>query len=150
MGLSKQRLRAQPICSLGFVKVATAGTPVALSVNIDANNVNAPGTPTAGPFPNNADEYTPSFRGFQLQGFQPAANNNGMVPNAGYVYLLQAAAGGNGNRTDSGCMLAVLAPGGSVWYPPDGTGRDAFSPYTLYLDADNNNDGALVVAFGGQ
>ena len=151
MALSVQKLRNAPVTSLGFVTVATPGTPVPLSINIDANNTNAPGTanPPPAQFPSTGTEWSPNFRGFAISGFKPGANNNGMVPNSGYVYLLTApAAGGSGNRSDSGSIVGVILPGTSFFFPPSGTSLDLFSPYTLYLDADTANDGGLVVAYG--
>lgn len=152
MSLSVQKLRNASITSLGFVAVASSGTPVPLSYNVDPGNVNAPWTPNVpagGAFPGVGTEYSPSFRGFHIQGFKPGVNNNGMVPNSGYIYLLSAAAGGSGNRADSGAILGVIAPGSDFWFPPEATGGYVFSPYTLYLDADSSGDGGLVVGFGG-
>jgi hypothetical protein len=155
MANSVQKVRGLPICSLGFVQVATPGTVVPLSVNIDANNTNSPSTAT-GPvssFPGPGQEYTPAFRGFHLQGFQPYTGNNNSAPrwqpNAGNVYLLMAAAGGSGNRSDAGCVLGIITPGADFWWPPEGAALQMFSPYFLYLDSDSANDGALTVAFGG-
>lgn len=138
---------------LGFVQVSNSGTAVPLSKNIDANNGNAPGTvfPNPPQFPGSQTEFSPSFRSFNIFGWQPAANNNGMQLNSGNIYLLAAPAGnGSGNRSDSGAMLAIIPPGGQYTYPPSGAHFDRFSPYTLYLDADSNNDGGLVVAYGAE
>jgi hypothetical protein len=153
MAISVQKLRGAAATSLGFIQVTTSGNAVPLSTNIDANNVNAPGTlnqPVA-QFPGTQTEYSPSFRGYKIYGFKPAANNaGGMVVNTGSIYLLSAPAGtGSGNRSDPGSILAIIGAGNSETFPPEGTGLTAFSPYNLYLDADNNNDGALVVAYGG-
>jgi hypothetical protein len=149
MALSIQKARGSAV-SLGFVNVPTIGTPVPLSTNIDSNNSNSPGNVSAPPpqFPGTQTESSPSFRAFHIQGFKPGANNNGMVVNSGNVYLLMAAAGGAGNRSDSGSIIAVIAPGADYFFPPDGSGNTRFSPYYLYLDADSNNDGGLVAGYG--
>jgi hypothetical protein len=152
MALSVYKLRGGPVTPLGYINVPTAGTPVPLSANIDANNSNAPGTvfpPPSGIFPITQTEMTPAFRGFTIQAYKPAANNNGMVATSGNVYLMAAAAGGSGNRTDSGAMIAVIPSGTEYTFPPEATGLTMFSPYYLYLDTDNNNDGGLVTAYGG-
>lgn len=153
MALSNQKLRGLAATSLGFVKVTTIGTAVPLSLNIDSNNNNAPGT-AYGPTDTSADsgksEYSPRFRGFVIYGFKPGASNNGMVANTGQIYLLQAAQGsGSGNRSDSGAILAIIGSGNNYQFPPEGMSFDWFSPYYLYLDGDNNGDGGLVTAYGG-
>jgi hypothetical protein len=151
MALSVQSLRGSPICSLGFVKVTTSGTPVPLSINIDANNTNAPGTanPPPASFPGPGMEWTPVFRGFAVQGFKPGSGNNGMVANTGNIYLLMAAAGGTGNKNDSGAIVKVIQPSGDYFFPSPNPGCDMFSPYYLYLDADVSGEGGLVTAYGG-
>ena len=153
MALSVQKLRGAAVTSLGYVNVPTPGTPVALSVNIDANNSNAPGTafpPSAAGPAGTQTEYSPSFRGYTIWGYKPGAANNGMIVNTGNVYLLTApAANGSGNRTDSGSIIAIIAAGNRYDFFPDGTGRSALTPYSLFLDSDNANDGGLVTAYGG-
>lgn len=151
MALSVQKLRGQSATSLGFVQVATSGTPVPLSLNIDPTGINSPGTPNPPPaqFPGPGTEWSPAFRSFHVQGYKPGSNNNGMVVNAGNIYLMMAAAGGPGNRSDSGAIIAVIAAGADYFFPPGGTSLDMFSPYYLYLDADNSGDGGLVAAYGG-
>jgi hypothetical protein len=153
MANSIQKLKGAPVTPLGFVKVTTPGTPVAFSANIDANNTNSPSTPYPPPdnFPGAGTEYAGSFRGFAIQTYQPNGNNQSIpyIPNVGNVYLMVAAAGGSGNRFDSGSLVKIIPPGADFFFPSPGTGRDMFSPYTLFLDADNGNDGAIVVAYGG-
>jgi hypothetical protein len=112
---------------------------------VDANNVNAPGVPTS----NLSSEYSPACRGLGLQGFFPNANNSGMQPNVGNIYLMVPAAGGNGNLTDFGSMVKVIASGSDFFYPPENAGVDLFNPYGLFLDADVAGDGALVTLYGG-
>lgn len=151
MARSVQQTRGGPFWPLGFVAVANNGTQVCIATNIDANNLNSPNTPNPpnGIFPSTKTEYTPAFRGLGFQGYKPGNNNNGMIPNSGNVYILVGPAGGNGNRADSGAMIKVLGPGQDFFYPPPGTALDMVSPYFLYLDADVDGEGALVVGYGG-
>ena len=137
---------------LGFVAVASNGTPVNIMHNVDPNNNNAPGQTTN----NNTAEYTPRCHKISFQGFQPGNNNNGMQPNQGYVYILRALgpppgnnnSGGPQDRTDSGAMVYVLPPGGQAILPADEIDRAAISPYVYTLDCDVDGDGALVTLLG--
>lgn len=144
MANSVQSLFTVPMTSLGYVNVPTSGTPVRLTVNVDANNNYAPETPV-GPGTTNGPNYTPTGHRLFFQGYHPAANNNGMILNTGNVYLMMAAANnGSGNKTDSGAMLFVIPPGGTATWPASEVDRNTISPYKFYLDADSNNEGALV------
>lgn len=135
---------------LGFVKVAAIGTPVNIMSVVDANNNWAPGTVAN----TNTGEYTVSCHKILLQGYQPGANNNGMVPNSGNIYVLRSPgpgngnSGGPGNRSDSGAMVGVLQPTGQLILPADEYQGPTISPYRYVLDGDNNNDGALVTLIG--
>ena len=140
---------------LGFVAVPTIGTPVNIMVNVDANNTNAPGNPTAQPGqPANVAEYTPRCHKVTLQGVKPGNGNNGMILNSGNVYVMRTLgpgnqnSGGPGNRSDVGAMVYVLFPGSAVTIPGDEFVGAVISPYRYSLDADNNNDGALVTLLG--
>lgn len=149
MPLSKQLSYTQPVWTLGYINVPAAGTPVCIMSGIDANNVNNPNNPS-----NNTTkgtEYSRACRAIAFQGYQPGANNNGMVPNSGNVYIMVAPAGnGSGNRTDSGSIIKVLPPGADYVLSAITPGyNDMFSPYSIFLDSDNNNDGASVVIYGG-
>ena len=146
MALSVQKGRGAAIWPLGFVPVANNGTPACIMVNVDANNVNAPGSVSN----SSTSEYTPSAAGIGIQGYKPGNNNNGMVANTGNVYLLVASAGGSGNRADSGSMVKVIPAGVDLFIPIDPTGGMRISPYYLYLDADVNGEGALVTLYQGQ
>lgn len=137
---------------LGFVAVPTIGTPVNIMHNVDANNNNAPGT-TAN---TNTAEYTPTCRKIVFQGVKPGSANNGMVANAGQIYILRSVgpgssnnnSGGPANRTDSGAMLYVLASNQSVTIPLDEQDHGTISPYRYSIDGDNNNDGCLITLIG--
>lgn len=149
MALSIERAYTGPVWALGFIGVPTAGTPVNIMSRVDANNVNNPNTVTS----NNTalqTEYTRACRAIAFQGYQPGANNNGMVVNTGNVYILVAPAGGSGNRSDSGAIVKVLPPGGDYVLSAITPGfNDMFSPYQIWLDVDNNNDGASCCIYGG-
>ena len=135
---------------LGFVGVTNNGTPVNLMSRVDANNSNAPGT--AADSTNAA--YTPRCHKIFLQGYSPAANNNGMLPNTGNIYVLRALgpgnqnSGGPQNRTDSGAMVFILAPGGFGTLPADEIDRATISPYAYTIDSDVDGEGALVTLVG--
>jgi hypothetical protein len=137
---------------LGCITVATPGTPLNIMSLVDANNNNAPWAQTS-PW-SRGPEYTPRCHKIFLQGFHAAANNNGMVINAGNVYIMRALgpgnqnAGGPGNRSDSGAMVQVLTPGGGVTLPANELDLATISPYRYTIDADVAGDGALVVAIG--
>lgn len=135
---------------LGFVAVAAIGTPVNIMNNVDPTNL-WKGSTTANAA---TGEYTVICHKVMIQGYQPGANNNGMVPNAGNVYILRSLgpgnsnSGGPANRSDSGAMVFVLPPGGQVILPADEYQGPSISPYRYTLDADNNNDGGLVTLLG--
>lgn len=130
--------------------MANNGTPVCLAKNVDANNANAPGTvfPPPPQFPGTQTETSATFGALAIQGVKPGNNNSGMVSNTGNIYLMQAPSpGANGNKADFGAMIKAIAPGADYFFPPDGTGGQRFSPYTLYLDSDVDGEGGLVVGY---
>jgi hypothetical protein len=144
MALSVIQNRTGPFWPLGYINVANIGTPSGnLASLIDSNGTMSP---TFSPSPGSVgSEYTPRFKSLWLAGFHPGNNNNGMVPNNGQVYVLMSG-NGSGNRSDSGCMVGIIQPG--QYFPiPQSLGADGLqlSPYNFTLDADVNNDGALVV-----
>lgn len=140
---------------LGFVAVANNGTPVNLMKNVDANNVNAPGTKSAAPgVALVGAEYTPRCHKIFIQAWKPGNNNNGMVTNTGNVYIMRALgpgngnSGGPGNRADSGAMVQILAPGDFATIPADEINAATISPYRYTLDVDVDGEGALVTLIG--
>jgi len=153
MAQSVQKLGGgNPLTPLGYINVPANGTPVCIMNLLDANNVNSPNTPNAPPalYPANGTEYTPTFRGLLIQGYKPNAGNNGLVANNGNVYLLGPKQGsGAGNKSDYGAMLAVVGGGVTLTFPVSPTGLSRLSAYTLYIDTDNNNEGALITAIDG-
>lgn len=150
MALTVVSLRTGPIWPLGFIAVANNGTPAGLMTNVDANNTMAP---LFSPSPGNPGaEYTPRFRSIWFQGVKPGSNNNGLVNNAGRVYINYNPLAANNNynancnRSDSGSMVGYVDPGGYFNLPLSlGASSLEVSPYSYTLDADNNGDGALVV-----
>jgi hypothetical protein len=126
---------------LGYLNVASPGTPVGVMSLVDTNNNNAPETFTKA----GCAEYTPRCHRVRFSGFHPTAN--GMVMNSGFVYILRSS-GVPGNRSDSGAMVQVLLPGGTVDIPAAETEGATISPYRYQIDADNAGEGAQVVLLG--
>ncbi len=132
-----------PIWPLGYINVPTAGTPVRITANIDANNNNAPEN-------SNGTEYAIAFRSIWFAGYHQDANNN-MQVNNGNVYVLMNPSGGSGNRQDAGAMVMIVAPGSTAPLPSSlASPGDRFSPYKFYIDVDTNNDGSLITGVGPQ
>ena len=147
MALSVQQQRTGPDWPLGYINVANNGTPVNIMSLVDPNNNNHPNTASN----SNTSEYTPRAKQIQFIGMHPGANNNGMVPNTGYVYVVcPAQANGLGNRSDPGAIVTVIPPGGGTYPLPISLGDSdtQFSPYRYSLDADVNGEGALVTLVG--
>lgn len=134
---------------LGFVNVATPGTPVSLMANVDPTakmappQVVVPGTPVGG-----ATEYTPRCHRIQLQGFHQAGT--GLTTNTKNAYVMRTpgpnnqTSGGPANYTDAGAMVAVVAPGATLYIPALEVDAETISPYRYTLDADVAGEGALV------
>jgi len=135
--------RYGPDFPLGFLKVATPGTPVGVMSVVDPNNYNAPGTPTS----KNSDEYTFNCQSLIFMGYQPTGSSPAYQPNTGNVYIVRKpAGGGSGGAADSGVLVKVLAPAETWELSAAALNRNSFSPYRYYIDADNANDGAMVTA----
>lgn len=134
---------------LGFISIATPGTPVNLMVNVDPTSANAPGHPQgpgslpAGP------EFTPRCHRIQLQGFHPSGTT-GMIANTKNAYVMRAPgpnnqfAGGAGNYNDPGAIVAIVPAGQTIYIPALETDQASISPYRYTLDADVASEGALV------
>ena len=143
MALSVQKDRSGPDWPLGFVQVAASGTPVSLMINVDPAAVNSPGNATS----SLSAEYTPVVRALAIQAMMPNSNNSGTQMTTGNIYLMRAAAGGNGNLTDYGSIVRTIPPGSEFFFPPDGAGQIRFSPYRYYLDADVSGEGGMVTLY---
>lgn len=133
--------RQGPDWPLGFISVATPGTPVEMMSLVDPTSVNDPSSATSA----TSDEYTPRAQQIIVQAFKPGAAH-GMQPNTGNIYIVRddGVGGGSGNRDDSGAIVVVLAPGQTWTLSSAPLNRNVFSPYRYSVDADNAGDGALV------
>jgi len=144
---SVQKSIGGPYWPLGMIVVPTPGTPVRITSRVDPSNNNAPETSNApgSAAANNAQAYAPTVHKIFFQGYHPNANNNGLIPNTGNIYLLVAGAQGSGNKSDYGSMIMVIGPGGGGTWPAAELEADTVNPYALYVDADSANDGVLCV-----
>ncbi len=130
--------RQGPDWPLGFISVATPGTPVGLMSVVDPNSYNAPNTPT-GPLVN---EYTVRAQQIIFMGFKPGASH-GWVLNTGNIYVLRKGAGSS-NYADTGVLVKVVVPGETFYLASAPQVTDVFSPYRYYIDADTAADGAMA------
>lgn len=139
MANSVHRDRQGPDWPLGFISVATPGTPVELMSLVDSGDPNEPESATSA----TSDEYTVRAQQILFQAFKPGAH--GLVPNVGNIYIVRDGVGsGTGNRDDQGAIVAVLTPGQTFTLASAPLNRNVFSPYRYSIDADNAGDGALV------
>jgi hypothetical protein len=140
--------KSGPVWPLGMIIVTTPGTPVGIMSLVDPNSYNAPETATAVEPAGAAqgDEYTSVFQQIMFQGFT-SNGGTGVISNQGNVYIMRKGVQGAGNHTDFGSMVAVLAPGQTIFIASAPRNRDTFSGYQFYIDADNANDAAIVVGF---
>lgn len=123
---------------LGYINVAASGTPARLMANVDAAGVNDPSTPTPGT--SGADEYTVNAQQIIFQGFHPSAGK--MVANTGNVYLIRKPVGaGTGNLTDTGVIVAVIAPGATFVLGSSAMVKNVFNPYRYLVDVDISGEG---------
>jgi hypothetical protein len=142
---SVQKNKQGPIWPLGLITVASAGTPVSIMSLVDAALANAPESATS----STSAEYTERCYEIIFTACKAGASH-GVQANAGNVYILMKGVQGNGNRDDYGSMIAALGQGAAtVDYPKfkltaSALNRDVFSPYQIYIDADNVGDGVLV------
>jgi hypothetical protein len=142
MALSVMKDKQGPDWPLGAIIVVTPGTPVGIMSLVDPNSYNAPETATG----THSAEYSELCQQIMFQGFKSNAGT-GMLQNTGNIYICRLGVQGSGNRTDFGAIVAVLAPGQTIFIGSAPRNRDTFSPYRYYLDADNANDSALVTLF---
>lgn len=138
-----------PIWPLGNVIVAVAGTPVRITSLVDSAAANAPETAVGGPTVSGSggvgDEYTTRAQQIIFQGVKAGAAPPALTNNAGLIYILKrAAAGGTGNKTDLGTVIAVIAPGGTFTLGSAALNRNVFNPYEYFVDADTSGDACQV------
>ena len=137
-----------PFWPLGALTVATPGTKVNFMALVDPNNYNNPNTqvtPSSRANPGlTYKEYTARAQQILIQGIKPGASHGWQI-NTGNVYVLCAPQGtGAGNRDDTGCLVKIIYPGQDVYLASSAMDRNVFSPYFLWIDADNAGDGASV------
>jgi hypothetical protein len=129
-----------PFWPLGAVTVVAPGTPVNMMFNIDPNNYNAPETATV---PQSA-EYTVRAQQIIIQGMK-SNSGAGLVNNTGNIYVVMKGVGsGTGNRADTGSIVLTVPSGTTGVLASAPLVRNVFSPYELYIDADNAGDAAQV------
>jgi len=126
---------------LGNIVVSSPGTPVCIMSLVDSTLKNAPENKTTpGVNPSNAiAEYTVVANQVSVQGMKAGAGPPLLTTNVGNVYLVQKKA-----TSDTGTVLLVCQPGETQVLGASALNRNVFSPYELYLDADNAGDGAQI------
>jgi hypothetical protein len=124
-----------PDIELGFVKVVAAGTPVNIMYNVDPTLAEAPETSNR-----TGGKLFPPYRFQQImfRAMKPAAH--GMEDNTGNIYILRA----SGTRDTPDLMVAILKKGETLFLASSPRVGDTFNPYRYYIDADSNDDGALI------
>lgn len=128
-----------PDWPLGLITVAAPSTPVDVMSLVDPN-VTETESGTLNP------EFT-SAR-FQQIIFQAVKSVAPVVANAGAIYIVRkGAAGGSGNRTDIGAIVAILQPGQTFILGAPALSNNVLSPYRYFIDADNAGDGCLVTGY---
>ena len=144
MTTSVQKNLYGPLWPLGSIPVATTGTPVNIMSLVDPNNYAAPQTATSGTETNtNTPEYTVRAQQIIFMGFKAGASH-GLTTNTGNVYIVIKGNGGSNNRDDPGSIIKVLSPGETFFLGSAALNRNVFSPYQIWLDADNAADAAQV------
>jgi hypothetical protein len=140
MANSIRKDKQGPLWPLGSIIVVTPGTPVRLTSVVDPSNVNAPESATSA----TSDEYTVRANQIVIQGMKSNAGT-GMVNNTGNIYILLKGVGaGTGNRTDTGVLVLTVPTGQTAVIAAAPMNRNVFSPYELWVDADNGGDAAQV------
>lgn len=130
--------RNGPDWPLGFINVATPGTPVSFMVNVDPSSLNSPNTPT-GP---GVDEYTIRAQQIIIQAIKPGSTT-GWQNNTGNVYIVRKGSGSS-NKADTGVLVKMLIPGETVYLASAPIVDNVWGPYRYFVDADNAGDGVNV------
>jgi len=137
-----------PIWPLGLIVVAAAGTPVSIMSLVDSAGTNDPNAVVSPTSP--GAEYSPRAYEIIFQACKAGASH-GTQLNTGNIYIIKRGkVAGSGNRDDLGVIIATISQGSSGVYPPvfritaAPMDRNVFSPYDLYIDADNANDACQV------
>ena len=138
MALSVERNVNGPVWPVGLATVAASGTPVNVMKAVDSTLGNAPESSA----PTITGEYPVRCQQIIFQALKSVAP---VVQNVGPAYvLIPPAAGGTGNKTDSGALVKVLAPGETFILGAAALSHNVFNPYQYLIDADNAGDGVLV------
>jgi hypothetical protein len=113
---------------------------------VDANNNASPlKSPGTWGVPTTIPEYTPTCHRVRFQGVKPNNATVAMQNNSGNVYIMYGSSNNfAGNKNDTGQMIAVITPGNIVELAAMESDGPTISPYQFWLDADTNNDGAIV------
>jgi hypothetical protein len=128
-----------PLWPMGGIVSVTPGTPVQITSLVDAAKVNAPSSSGVGGL-----EYSPVCWSIIFVPGKPGVSH-GVQANTGNIYILVHGVQGAGNRDDYGSMIMVLRPTDAPFVlTSSSTNRQTFSPYKLFIDADNAGDGAIV------
>lgn len=136
--------RHGPDWPLGFIKVVTPGTPVGIMSVVDPTNINSPSTVSS--VTNPGQEYSVRANQIVFMAYKPTGASPAYAVNTGLSYVVRLNAGsGSNNRADSGVLVKVLQPGETFVLAPPSTVEDVFGPYRYAVDADNANDGVMVV-----
>ena len=114
-----------PFWPLGLITVASAGTPVALSVNI-GQYYTATGK----------SEYAACFS--QIWVFASSGNT-------GNIYLVSP----GGSKNNSGSIIWPLAPGQYIYVGGDFLARNTFDLNSFMIDADNGGATCQVTGYVG-
>jgi len=142
MAVGVQKRPQGPFWPLGSIVVVTPGTPVAITSLVDPTGVNNPNTATS----TSSDEYTRRCNEIIIQGMKSNAGS-GLTNNTGNIYVIVkggTAAGGSDNRTDTGAIYLTVPAGTTAVIAASPLNRNVFTPYNLFIDADNANDAAQV------
>ena len=143
-----------PLWPLGLIVVATKGTPVSIMSLVDATSANAPETAStaAGLQTTTTGMYEyASCAAYDIL-LTPMKSVNPVVANTGAIYVVMypLRTAGTGNNADPGVLVMTIPPFTAGTLTPvhlsSTVGRlsSHFNPYNLYLDSDNNSDGAIV------
>lgn len=135
-----------PDWPLGSIIVPTPGVPVNIMSLVDPYSYNDPNSPTS----ISSGEYTNVAQQIMFQGMKAGASG-GLITNLGNIYVVRRApkSQGSGNRSDTGCIVAVIFPGQTFFIAAAPMNMDVLNPYRYRIDADNPNDAAQVTLFIG-
>jgi hypothetical protein len=107
---------------------------------VDPTGVNAPESATSA----TSAEYTVRAQQIYVQGMK-SNSGSGLTNNTGNIYVcLKPAGSGSGGRADTGVIVLAVPAGQTGVIASSAMNRNVFTPYQLYIDADNASDAAQV------